>query len=75
VLFVTHDLEEAIALADRVVVLSAGPQARIIADHRVALSRPRELAESRHEPEFVALHRAIWAALKDEVMKAYGDVV
>jgi ABC-type nitrate/sulfonate/bicarbonate transport system ATPase subunit len=75
VLFVTHDLEEAIALADRVVVLSAGPQARIIADHRVALPRPRELAESRHEPEFVALHRAIWAALKDEVMKAYGDVV
>ena len=75
VLFVTHDLEEAIALADRVVVLSAGPRARIIADHRVALPRPRELAESRHEPEFVALHRAIWAALKDEVMKAYGDVV
>ena len=75
VLFVTHDLEEAIALADRVVVLSAGPQARIIADHRVDLPRPRELAESRHEPQFVALHRAIWAALKDEVMKAYGDVV
>ena len=75
VLFVTHDLEEAIALADRVVVLSAGPQARIIADHRVGLARPRELAESRHDPEFMALHRAIWAALKDEVMKAYGDAV
>ena len=75
VLFVTHDLEEAIALADRVVVLSAGPQARIIADHRVELPRPRELAEARHEPQFVALHRAIWAALKDEVMKAYGDAV
>jgi NitT/TauT family transport system ATP-binding protein len=75
VLFVTHDLEEAIALADRVVVLSAGPQARIIADHRVGMARPRELAESRHDPEFVALHRAIWAALKDEVMKAYGNAV
>ena len=40
VLFVTHDLEEAIALSDRVVIMSAGPAARIIGDWRVPLSRP-----------------------------------
>jgi NitT/TauT family transport system ATP-binding protein len=52
VLFVTHDLEEAIALADRVVVMSAGPAARIIGDFRVALPRPRDIAEVRLEPAF-----------------------
>ena len=48
VLFVTHDLEEAIALADRVVIMSAGPSARIIGDWRVPLSRPRDISEVRH---------------------------
>ena len=45
VLFVTHDLEEAIALSDRVVIMSAGPAARIIGDWRVPLPRPRDIAE------------------------------
>ena len=49
VLFVTHDLEEAIALADRVVIMSAGPGARIIGDWRVPLARPREIMEVRLE--------------------------
>ena len=71
VLFVTHDLEEAIALADRVVIMSAGPQARIIGDWRVPLARPRDIFEIRLEKEFHALHREIWSVLKDEVMKGY----
>jgi NitT/TauT family transport system ATP-binding protein len=71
VLFVTHDLEEAIALADRVVIMSAGPSARIIGDWRVSLSRPRDITEIRLDKAFAALHREIWSVLKDEVMKGY----
>jgi NitT/TauT family transport system ATP-binding protein len=73
VLFVTHDLEEAIALADRVVIMSAGPGARIIGDWRVPLSRPRDIFEVRLDKDFHALHREIWAVLKDEVMKGYAQ--
>jgi NitT/TauT family transport system ATP-binding protein len=71
VLFVTHDLEEAIALADRVVIMSAGPAARIIGDWTAALPRPRDIAEVKHERAFQDLHREIWAVLKAEVMKGY----
>src|SRR3954454_23895169 len=73
VLFVTHDLEEAIALADRVVIMSAGPSARIIGDWRVPLARPRDIFEVRLDKDFHALHREIWAVLKDEVMKGYAQ--
>lgn len=68
VLFVTHDLEEAIALADRVIVLSTGP-ARIKGDYGIGLPRPRDVAEIRLNPEFTALYRRIWADLREEVMK------
>ena len=71
VLFVTHDLEEAIALADRVVVMSAGPSAGIIGDFPVPLPRPRDIAEVRLEPAFHHIHKEIWASLRDEVQKAY----
>lgn len=71
VMFVTHDLEEAIALSDRVVIMSAGPAARIIGDWRVPLARPRDIAEIKLDPAFHALHREIWEKLKDEVMKGY----
>jgi NitT/TauT family transport system ATP-binding protein len=70
VLFVTHDLEEAIALADEVIVLSAGPASRIVARHAVTLERPRDLMELRTAPAFVDLYRAIWAVLREEVMKS-----
>jgi NitT/TauT family transport system ATP-binding protein len=73
VLFVTHDLEEAIGLADRVVIMSAGPSARIIGDWRVPLARPRDIFEARLDPEFHALHREIWGILKSEVMKGYAQ--
>jgi NitT/TauT family transport system ATP-binding protein len=73
VLFVTHDLEEAIALADRVVIMSAGPNARIIGNWRVPLPRPRDIFEVRLEKEFHALHREIWSVLKAEVLKGYAQ--
>jgi NitT/TauT family transport system ATP-binding protein len=71
VLFVTHDLEEAIALSDRVVIMSAGPRARIIGDWPVPLARPRDIAEVKLDPGFHHLHREIWQALKAEVLKGY----
>ena len=75
VLFVTHDLEEAIALADRVVIMSAGPGARIIGDHAIDLPRPRDASEVRLIPRFHELHKAIWSQLRAEVLKAYGGEV
>lgn len=71
VLFVTHDLEEAISLADRVIVMSAGPRAKIVADRPIDLPRPREANEIRLDPKFHAIQRAIWEDLRAEVMKAY----
>jgi NitT/TauT family transport system ATP-binding protein len=73
VMFVTHDLEEAIALADRVVIMSAGPRARIIGDHKVPLGRPRDITESRHLSGFIETHKTIWQQLKREVLKAYAE--
>jgi NitT/TauT family transport system ATP-binding protein len=72
VLFVTHDLEEAISLSDRVVIMSAGPEARIIGDHAIDLGRPRDASEVRLLPRFHELHKTIWSQLRTEVMKAYG---
>lgn len=72
VLFVTHDLEEAIALSDRVVVLSAGPAARPIGDFPIPLPRPRDVAEVRLTPEFLRIHREIWNLLRGEVMRAHA---
>jgi NitT/TauT family transport system ATP-binding protein len=69
VLFVTHDLEEAIALADQVVVLSARP-ARIKGIYPVDLDRPRDVAEIRMIPHFIELYNQIWADLRVEVANA-----
>ena len=73
VLFVTHDLEEAISLSDRVVIMSAGPASRIIGDWRVPLARPRDTAEVKLMPAFHELHREIWSKLKAEVIKGYAQ--
>jgi NitT/TauT family transport system ATP-binding protein len=72
VLFVTHDLEEAIALADRVVVLAAGPRSYPVCELMIDLPRPRDVAEIRLDPHFVALHAQIWHTLKEQVMVAHA---
>jgi NitT/TauT family transport system ATP-binding protein len=69
VLFVTHDLEEAIALADRVVVLSCGP-ARVKGDYPVPLQRPRDVAEIRLERAFNDIYTRIWSDLREEVKRS-----
>jgi NitT/TauT family transport system ATP-binding protein len=71
VLFVTHDLEEAIALADRVVVLTVGP-ARVKGIYDIDLPRPRDVAEIRLGGEFTQLYRRIWSDLRDEVRRAFA---
>jgi NitT/TauT family transport system ATP-binding protein len=73
VLFVTHDLEEAIALADVVVVLSTRP-ARIKGIYAVDLERPRDVAEIRMIPHFIELYNRIWADLRTEVGAANAQV-
>lgn len=71
VLMVTHDLEEAIALADTVVVLTAGP-ATVKKEFTVDLPRPRRVREVRFLPRFVELHEQIWSCLSEEVEIAYS---
>jgi len=73
VLFITHDLDEAIAMSDRVIVLSAGPATRPIGEFEIDLARPRDVAEVRVQPRFVELHSQIWAVLRDEVLKGYAQ--
>jgi len=70
VVFVTHDLEEAIALADRVVVITAGP-GTVKAVHDVDLPRPRNIAEIRFQPRFTEIYQEIWSGLRDEVLVSY----
>jgi NitT/TauT family transport system ATP-binding protein len=73
VLFITHDLDEAIAMSDRVVVLSAGPATHPIGEFTIDLPRPRDVAEVRSHPRFVELHSQIWGVLRDEVLKGYAQ--
>ena len=73
VLFITHDLDEAIAMSDRVVVLSAGPASHPIGEFTIDLERPRDVAEVRTSPRFIELHNAIWGVLREEVLKGYAQ--
>ena len=70
VVFVTHDLEEAISLADRVCVLTAGP-ATVKGIYTIDLPRPRKVEEIRFEPRFVQLYHEIWEDLRNEVLISY----
>ena len=72
VVFITHDLEEAIALADRVVVMTVGP-GTVKATYDIDLPRPRgAVQEIRFDPRFLDLHRQIWESLREEVEHAYA---
>jgi NitT/TauT family transport system ATP-binding protein len=73
VIFITHDLEEAISLSDRVVVLSAGPATHPIGEFPIDLARPRDVAEIRLRPEFIGIHDRIWHSMKEEVLKGYAQ--
>ncbi|GAA1853996.1 ABC transporter ATP-binding protein [Pseudonocardia ailaonensis] len=69
VIFVTHDLEEAIGMSDRILVMTASP-GRILGDYRVDLPRPRDLLEVKMTDEFAEIYRAIWKDLSGEVIAA-----
>jgi NitT/TauT family transport system ATP-binding protein len=72
VMFVTHDLGEAIALSDRIVLLSAGPGTRPIGNFHIDIPRPRDISEVQHDRRFMELHAEIWGHMKAEVLKAYS---
>lgn len=69
VIFVTHDLEEAIALSDEVVILSAGPGSHVIGRHAIPLARPRNLIDIRTDADFAEIYRALWSSLRQEVLR------
>jgi NitT/TauT family transport system ATP-binding protein len=71
VVFVTHDLEEAIALSDEVIILSAGPGSRIIGRYPIELPRPRNLIDMKTEPRFHEIYSQIWSTLRGEVLKSH----
>ena len=71
VIFVTHDLDEAIALSDEVLLLSAGPGSRLAGRYSVGLERPRSLIDIKADARFHELYRSIWADLREEVLKSY----
>jgi NitT/TauT family transport system ATP-binding protein len=72
VLFITHDLEEAIALADRVVVMTVGP-GTVKGTYDIDLPRPRgAVQEIRFDPRFLEIHQQIWDSLREEVEQAYA---
>jgi len=73
VIFITHDLEEAISLSDRVVVLSAGPATHPIGEFPIDLPRPRDVSEIRLSPRFIEIHDRIWHSMKEEVLKGYAQ--
>ena len=73
VLFITHDLDEAISMSDRVIVMSAGPASHPIGEFLIDLPRPRDVTEVRGDPRFVSLHRSIWNVLREEVLKGYEN--
>jgi NitT/TauT family transport system ATP-binding protein len=73
ILFVTHDLEEAVALADTIVVMRAGPRSGVKATYPTGLPRPRDVLQVKSHPRFAALYRIVWRDLAEEVTKIYGD--
>ncbi|MBO0907914.1 ABC transporter ATP-binding protein [Arthrobacter sunyaminii] len=73
VVFITHDLDEAIALSDEVIILGAGPGSTVVGSYDITIPRPRDLLDIRDDPKFVEIHREIWGRLKVEVSKTYAS--
>jgi NitT/TauT family transport system ATP-binding protein len=72
VLFITHDLDEAVGLSDRVVVMTSSP-GTVLTEHQVELPRPRDLLEDRRHEDFIQIYGQIWDGLRAEVMKAHRE--
>src|SRR5207237_8981902 len=70
VVFITHDLEEAIVLAGRVFVMTAGP-GTLKGEYRIDLPRPRNVSEIRFNARFVQLYQEIWEDIAEEVLVSY----
>jgi NitT/TauT family transport system ATP-binding protein len=66
--FVTHDLEEAITLADKVYVLTSGP-ATVKSVYTIDIPRPRVASEIRYDQQFIDISRTIWSDLREEVQR------
>src|SRR5690606_21231536 len=69
IIMVTHDLDEAITLSDRVVVLS-GPPSRVLLDERITIPHPRDVFTLRETPQFTAHVQSLWAVLGQEFRAA-----
>jgi NitT/TauT family transport system ATP-binding protein len=74
IIFVTHDLDEAIFISDEVLVMSAGPASRIVLRHEVPLERPRDLMSVRLDRRFTATYNEIWETLRNEVLASRKKV-
>jgi NitT/TauT family transport system ATP-binding protein len=72
VLFITHDLEEAVGLSDRVIVMTASP-GTVLSEHSIQLSRPRDLLEDKLKADFSDAYGRLWGDLRAEVMRAYHE--
>ena len=73
VLFITHDLDEAIAMSDRVLIMSAGPGSHLIGNFKIDLPKPRDVAEIKSHAKFHEYYSLIWNVLRSEVMKSYSQ--
>ncbi|TJX13740.1 ABC transporter ATP-binding protein [Tissierella creatinini] len=69
IVYITHDIAEAITLADRIILMSYRPS-NIKAEYEVNLPRPRDIKEDKHSKDFVELEKCIWEEIKNEVTKA-----
>jgi NitT/TauT family transport system ATP-binding protein len=74
VVFVTHDLEEAIAMSDEVIVLSSVPNTHILGKYRVDLPRPRNLLDMKADSRFIDAYRSIWSSIREEVINSYDSI-
>jgi NitT/TauT family transport system ATP-binding protein len=72
VVFITHSVDEAVTLGDRIMVMTAGP-GKIKAMVDVNLPRPRKVLELRHTPAYGELVYQIWGHLREEVDRARAE--